>query len=164
MGFSGRLLYDLRNNESNIQYPELVGVSFYTKNNSHPEIVIENLYWDKNQSIYFSETKGENEFSFLWRSLSQSDEVGYYGIEYISKSFSRTGLLDEFEILLIHRDDEPWREKEILSPYQNVNGMIELLDLDSLSIYVANRKGDLTNLEKYKDAYRKLVLEIDKYK
>lgn len=42
--------------------------------------------------------------------------------------------------------------------------MIERLDLDSLSIYVANRKGDLTNLEKYKDAYRKLVLEIDKYK
>jgi hypothetical protein len=72
--------------------------------------------------------------------------------------------LDEFEILFIHQDDEPWREKEILSPYQNVNGMIELLDLDSLSIYVANRKGDLTNLEKYKDAYRKLVLEIDKYK
>ncbi len=157
-------IYDLRNKESNIQYPELVGVSFYTKNNSHPEIVIENLYWDKNQSMYFIETKEENEFSLLWRSLSKSDEIGYYGIEYISKSSNRTGLLDEFEILFIHHDDEPWRGKEILSPYQNVNGMIELLDLDSLSIYVANRKGDLTNLEKYKDTYRKLVLEIDKYK
>lgn len=157
-------IYELRNKESNIQYPELVGISFYTKNNSHPEIVNENLYWDKKQSIYFSETKEENEFSLLWRILSQSDQVRYSDIEYISKGSNRTGLLDEFEILFIYRDDEPWRKKEILSPYQNVNGMIELLDLDNLSIYVANRKDDLKNLDNYKDAYRKLVLEIDQYR
>jgi hypothetical protein len=57
--------------------------------------------------MYFSETKEENEFSLLWRSLSQSDEIGYSSIEYISKSSNRTDLLDEFEILFIHQDDEP---------------------------------------------------------
>ncbi|ENV13935.1 hypothetical protein F965_01039 [Acinetobacter schindleri NIPH 900] len=157
-------IYDLRNKESRIQFPELVGVSFYTKNNSHPEMVLENLYWDKRYNEYLAENKQENEFRFLWNSLFKSNEVVYGGIEYISKNSNRTGLLDEFEILFIQRDDEPWREKEIFSPYQNVNGMIELLDLDNLSIYVANRKDDLKNLNKYKDAYRKLVLEIDKYK
>lgn len=157
-------IYDLRNKESRIQFPELVGVSFYTKNNSHPEMVLENLYWDKRYNEYLAENKQENEFRFLWNSLFKSNEVVYGGIEYISKNSNRTGLLDEFEILFIQRDDEPWREREIFSPYQNVNGMIELLDLDNLSIYVANRKDDLKNLNKYKDAYRKLVLEIDKYK
>ncbi len=157
-------IYSLRYKESKIQYPELIGVSFYTKDNRHPEEVIESLYWDKNQSIFLNENKEENVFILLWNSLYKPDLVGYDDIKYISESSNKSSLLDEFEILFIYRGDEPWREKEILSPYQNLNGIISLLDLDNLSKYVANRKNDLKSLEKYKDAYRTLVLEIDKYK
>lgn len=154
----------MRNKESNIQYPELVGISFYTKNNSYPETVSDSLYWDKNESIYFNENKEENVFITLWENLRKEELNKNYDIEYISKNSIKSSVLDEFEILFFYLDDQPWREKGILSPYQNVNGSIELLDLENLSVYIANRKEDLKNLESYKDAYRKLVLEIDKYK
>ncbi|RZG72748.1 histidine kinase [Acinetobacter wuhouensis] len=160
-------IYDLRNKESNIQYHEHIGVSFYNKDNSHPKGVGENLYWDKNESINFNENKEENVFSFLWNSLyrSESEQSGYLNIEYIGRNYNnKSNCLDDFEILFIYQGNEPWRVEEILSPYQNINGVIDLLDLDHLSRYVANRKDDLINLERYKDAYRKLVLEIDKYK
>jgi aspartate aminotransferase len=39
-----------------------------------------------------------------------------------------------------------------------------VLNLDDLSVYVANRKNDLSNVKEYKRLYEKLIIEIDKYK
>ena len=44
------------------------------------------------------------------------------------------------------------------------NKEIDILDLEELSIYVANKKNDLPNIKKYKRLYEKLIIEMDKYK
>ena len=72
-------------------------------------------------------------------------------------------LLEEYKKLSFKFRDY-WDDLLILSPYQVIENEIKILDLDDLSIYIANRKNDLSNVKEYKQLYTKLIIEIDKYK
>ncbi|MEQ1307860.1 HD domain-containing protein [Acinetobacter bereziniae] len=159
--------YYLKQKKNENTFFDLSGVSFFSTGKGRPIEINDNFIWEESSylfSVEEREDREENVFIDLWKTLKkQSNEQPSYHFQSIIKSFDRKRLLEKFEYLFIHYD-EPWREMEILSPYQIIDGEIKLLDIDNLSAYVANKKNDLQRLEVYKNLYQKLVIEIDKYK
>lgn len=160
----GYNMYDLRLSEDVHRYPEYVGIKFYSKN-FIPNEKLNDLVWIKSNSSYYS-NHNENIFESFWSDLEREATIlvsDHPSIKYLSKSDDTLGFLNEFENLLV-KYQEYWDELSILSPYQIIDRKIEILDLEKLSIYVANRKNDLSNVKEYKKLYEKLIIEIDKYK
>lgn len=159
----GYNIYELRLSEELHRYTEPVGIKFYSKF-VEPNSSFNDLKWDKLNNIYTKQEKSI--FESLWSDLER--EVNYFSsdyssIKYLNKSNDNLDFLNKFENLLV-KYQEYWDELSILSPYQIINKKIEILDLEKLSTYVANRKNDLVNVKEYKRLYEKLVIEIDKYK
>ncbi|MFW2095228.1 histidine kinase [Acinetobacter sp. ULE_I057] len=157
-------IYTLRLSENAYRYPEPLGLTFYSKS-IEPDNKYNDLVWEKKDLHHNHEE--DNVFQSLWVSLRRQNtyEVESNAIftEYLNNSNDKIGLLKKFEKLLF-KHQEYLGELGILSPYQNINNNIELLDLDKLSAYVANRKNDLVSVKEYKDLYQRLIVEIDKYK
>ena len=159
----GYNMYNLRLSEDVHRYPESVGIKFYSKT-IEPNEKFNDLTWEK--SNYYSSNHDENIFESFWSDLERETTTfvsDHSSIKYLSKSDDRLDLLNQFESLLF-KHQEYWDDLSILSPYQILNKEIDILDLEELSIYVANKKNDLPNIKKYKRLYEKLIIEMDKYK
>ncbi|WP_089605936.1 HD domain-containing protein [Acinetobacter piscicola] len=157
-------IYDLRSSENPYRYPDTIGFKFYSKSNE-PNNNYNGLVWDK-RNLYYNYEEDNNVFQSLWLNLRRQNAYDMESsptIQYLNNSDDKLALLKEFEKLLF-KHQEYLDELDILSPYQNINNDITLLDLDKLSAYVANRKNDLVNVKEYKGLYQKLIVEIDKYK
>lgn len=159
----GYNIYNLMLSEDTQHYLRYVGVNFYSKT-IEPNEKFNDLTWEKlNDS---SSNHDENIFENFWSDLERETTIfvsDHSSIKYLSKSDDRLDLLNQFESLLF-KHQEYWDDLSILSPYQILNKEIEILDLEELSIYVANKKNDLPNIKKYKRLYEKLIIEMDKYK
>lgn len=154
--------YRLKNiNDAHIQSKDL-GLEFLGKLVS-PVDKYSDLLWEVVD--YYKETEVGNIFESLWNDLNRDTimNIDFFSISYLHKSSDKLDLLKNFDKLFF-KHLEYWDELVIFSPYQFANNNIEMLDLDQLSAYVANKKNDLANVSKYKDLYQKLVVEIDKYK
>ncbi|WP_434278522.1 HD domain-containing protein [Acinetobacter sp. CE-15] len=157
-------IYILRLSENSYRYSEPFSLKFYSKS-IEPNSKYNDSVWEKNDLYYTHEE--DNVFQILWVSLRRQNTYEMKSntiyTEYLNNSSDKLNLLKKFNKLLF-KHQEYLDELGILSPYQNMNNKIELLDLDKLSAYVANRKNDLVNVKEYKDLYQKLIVEIDKYK
>lgn len=156
--------YILRLDEKLHRYPEEVGLTFYSKN-IQPIDLCEEYKWDKSEFYYSSETESENVFEELWDNLireCQFDDYSFHS-KYLNLIDDKMNLLEEYKKLSF-RFREYWDDLLILSPYQALENEIKTLNIDDLSMYVANRKNDLSNVKEYKQLYEKLIIEIDKYK
>ena len=114
-----------------------------------PNEKFNDLTWEK--SNYYSSNHDENIFESFWSDLERETTTfvsDHSSIKYLSKSDDRLDLLNQFESLLF-KHQEYWDDLSILSPYQILNKEIDILDLEELSIYVANKKNDLPNIKKY---------------
>lgn len=156
--------YTLRLNENFNYYPKEVGLIFYSKD-IEPIDSCKEYKWDKSEFYYSSKNEGENIFDDFWDNLIRESKIDNYS--FVSKYFNLTddkiNLLGEYEKLSF-KFREYWDDLLILSPYQVIENEIKILNLDDLSMYVANRKNDLSNVKEYKRLYEKLIIEIDKYK
>lgn len=157
--------YDLMFSNAMSHHSEEVGLEFYSLS-ILPINKYDGLLWGKKNIYGFDEQpiKEVNVFKLFFEKLVESLGVdGGIGLQYLSKADDKLDLLNKFNNLLFKYTDY-WDDLAILSPYQNINNNVEILDLDQLSAYVANRKNDLVNIKEYKDLYQKLIIEMDKYK
>ena len=156
--------YILRLDEKFHRYPEEVGLTFYSKN-IQPIDLCKEYKWDKSEFYYYGETESENVFEELWDNLIKECQFdGYpFHARYLNLIDDKMNLLEEYKKLSF-RFREYWDDLLILSPYQVIENEIKTLKIDDLSMYVANRKNDLSNVQEYKNLYEKLIIEIDKYK
>lgn len=154
--------YRLKLAEELHYYPEEVGLEFYSKS-ILPVNKYKDLIWEK-RDIYINNEE-PNIFKILWESLRRDYNVQseYYRLLYLNKVDDKLNLLKDFDDLT-YKYTEYWGDIGILSPYQYIKGNIEILDLDQLSAYVANRKNDLKNVKEYKRLYEILINEINKFK
>lgn len=156
--------YILRLDEKFHRYPEEVGLTFYSKN-IQPIDLCKEYKWDKSEFYYYGETESENVFEELWDNLIKECQFDGYPFHsrYLNLIDDKMNLLEEYKKLSF-RFREYWDDLLILSPYQVIENEIKTLKIDDLSMYVANRKNDLSNVQEYKNLYEKLIIEIDKYK
>lgn len=154
--------YSLRLAEELHRYPEEVGLEFYSKS-TLPVNKYKDLVWKK-RDIYTNHEE-PNVFKLLWENLRRDFNIQseYFSMLYLNKVNDKLNLLKDFENLS-YKHTEYWGDIGILSPYQYINKDIEILDLDQLSAYVANRKNDLKNVKEYKKLYENLIIEINKFK
>lgn len=155
-------LYKLNYLNSTLNYPEYANLKFYSKS-VLPVGRSNDLYWEA--CDYHEGIEQDNVFQSLWENLNRELDIGgaIVEIKYLDKSRDKLGLLNSFGDLFL-KQTQYWDEMGIFSPYQFMNNNIEMLNIDQLSAYVANKKNDLANVSKYKNLYQKLVEEIDKYK
>lgn len=156
--------YILRLDEKFHRYPEEVGLTFYSKN-IQPIDLCKEYKWDKSEFYYYGETESENVFEELWDNLIKECQFDGYPFHsrYLNLIDDKMNLLEEYKKLSF-RFREYWDDLLIFSPYQVIENEIKTLKIDDLSMYVANRKNDLSNVQEYKNLYEKLIIEIDKYK
>ena len=158
-------IYTLRLLKNKHYYSEPVGLKFYSKCIEPDSKKYSDLVWDK-ESLYYPNDE-ENIFESLWESLRKQStydmEFTHTYKEYLNKSNDKLDLLKKFDKLFF-KYKEYWNDLAILSPYQVINNKIQLLNLDRLSAYLANRKNDLVNVKEYKRLYENLIIEIDKFK
>ncbi|WP_312328507.1 histidine kinase [Acinetobacter sp.] len=154
--------FELKLDEKVHRYPETVGLVFYSKSIT-PIDSLEGYKWEQSQS--YSDNESENVFRILWSDLVRESEINGYAFhsKYLNLTADKENLLNEYQKLAFEFR-EYWDDLLILSPYQMVAGEIKLINLDDLSLYVANKKNDLSNSKEYKKLYEKLIIEIDKYK
>ena len=137
--------YILRLNEKFHRYPEEVGLTFYSKN-IQPIDLCKEYKWDKSEFYYYGETESENVFEELWDNLIKECQFDGYPFHsrYLNLIDDKMSLLEEYKKLSF-RFREYWDDLLILSPYQVIENEIKTLKIDDLSMYVANRKNDLSN-------------------
>lgn len=159
---NGYNIYSLKFLDDTHGYYNEIGLEFYTKS-ALPCSKYEDLLWERKFNNEINEVG--NIFELLWENLVGDFRIGsgFFRIHYLNETDDKLNLLKKFNKLFF-KHTEYWDDLGILSPYQNMNGSIELLDLDQLSLYVANRKKDLANVNEYKNLFQKLIVEIDKYK
>ena len=156
--------YFLRLDEKFHRYPEEVGLIFYSKY-IEPIDLCKEYKWDKSELYFSSQNEDKNIFEDFWDSLIREYKFGgdsFYS-KYLNLTDDKMNLLGEYKKISFGFRDY-WDDLLILSPYQVIENKIISLNLDDLSIYVANRKNDLSNVKEYKRLYEKLIIEIDKYK
>ncbi|MCH7387373.1 histidine kinase [Acinetobacter modestus] len=157
--FNGYNFYNLNDDST---FPGSTPINFFSKVDSKP-IEMDGFKWNKD-FLYRFPFNDNNIFELLWDILDEEDVLNINNsFIYLYKEKDKKQLLQQFEALFI-QFDELNRGYGILSPYQRFNEKIELIDVGSLSNYVANRKNDLSNIKEYKRLYEKLIIEIDKYK
>lgn len=156
--------YILRLDDNFHRYPEEVGLTFYSKN-IQPIDLCKEYKWGKSEFYYSSEIESKNVFEELWDNLIRECQFeGYCShSKYLNLMHDKINLLEEYKKLSFRFRDY-WDDLLIISPYQVLENEIKILNLDDLSVYVANRKNDLSNVKEYKRLYEKLIIEIDKYK
>lgn len=154
--------YSLRLSEELHRYSEYVGLKFYSKS-IMPLSKYKDFLWV--EIDIYNKNEENNIYELLWDEMIRNYNIqdSFFRINYLNKHDDKLDLLKKFDKLFF-KHTEGWDELGILSPYQNIDNDIKILNLDKLSAYVANRKNDLVNVKEYKDLYQRLIIEIDKYK
>ncbi len=154
-------MYSYEEGESNSVY---CSIKLLSKKKLENTSINENLSWVEDYDLFFSEDIRGNAFEELWKGLKEENNKVSNKIYYIEDIEGNIEVLSELCDLSFSRSDFSINTQAILSPYQVNSGEIEVLDIDDLSLYVANRRNDLSNVDKYKKLYLKLITKLDEYR